>query len=83
MSEKKEKHNYFKIVKMAIGILYKTSKGYFVTVFILGFTSSLPDIINLFVWKNIIDEIAILIAQLFNLTHICLNIHNLVSADIL
>lgn len=61
MSEKKEKTNYFKIIKTAIGILYKTSKGYFITVFILGFTSSLPDIINLFVWKNIIDEIAGLI----------------------
>lgn len=61
MSEKKEKHNYFKIIKTAIGILYKTSKGYFIIVFILGFTSSIPDIINLFVWKNIIDEIAVLI----------------------
>lgn len=61
MGEKKEKRNYFKILKTAIGILYKTSKGYFITVIILGFTSSLPDIISLFVWKNIIDEIAILI----------------------
>lgn len=61
MSEKKEKRNYFKMLKTAISILYKTSKGYFITVFILGFTSSLPDIISLFVWKNIIDEIAVLI----------------------
>lgn len=46
-----------KNLKMAIKILWKSSKFYFVFAFILSVTSSIPTVINLVVWKKVLDLI--------------------------
>lgn len=44
-------------LKIAINILWKASKSYFILTFILSIFSSIPNIINLIVWKKILDLI--------------------------
>lgn len=59
----KQDYNYFTILIATYKVLSETSKRYFFETIFLSLTASIPDVANLFIWKNIVDEITSLIVN--------------------
>lgn len=53
--------NYLAIMKTALGVLFASSRKYFILILVLSSVMALPDIINLIVWQHIIDQIGSLL----------------------
>lgn len=43
----------------AVSVLWKTSKIFFILTFILSIFSAVPGVLNLLIWKKIIDMISL------------------------
>ncbi|NNJ32146.1 ATP-binding cassette domain-containing protein [Lacrimispora defluvii] len=59
----KQNYNFIRILVATYKVLSKSSKKYFVLTIFLSILTSIPDVLSLYIWKSIVDEITHLIGN--------------------